>query len=50
MKTEKKIKRVWICFAIASITAVVGSIIHPLIFAVGMIGLAGVMGFCMIDR
>jgi hypothetical protein len=50
MNWEKKKKIVWGCFTVASLTALVGAVVHPIMFVIGMAGLVCVMGFCMVDK
>jgi hypothetical protein len=48
MEWKKKKSLIWSLFVVFSITAIIGAAV-PVLFVIGMLGLACVMGYCMID-
>jgi fumarate reductase subunit D len=48
MDWKKKKRLIWICFGVFSAVTMFGAIIHPVVLFIGMFGLAGIMGYCMI--
>jgi hypothetical protein len=50
MKWKKKNRIIWGCYAVAATVTVAGLFTHPAINITGMLMLACIAGFCMVDR
>jgi hypothetical protein len=49
MNWKKKKRSVWICFAVASVVAIGGALIHPLMLIAGVTMQVYIMVFCVVD-